>query len=174
MATYHALWIGCKPFRAKKYFVNQSMILVQFCLLNPNMVTKMVNSKVKGSWAALKISSPVLVYYSWDVKHAQYAYNMTGNWFSDLMKQKIFEYAHTKFEIRGYLKMRRRNLNFKWKFEIVIRFRVEWYIMMMGFICLCPRINWIRDCVGVESKFQWKLLHMSLNQLTLYTLRREI
>ena len=36
-----------------------------------------------------------------------------------------------------YLKMRGRNQNSEWKFELVIKFRVEWYIMVIGFTLSC-------------------------------------
>ena len=87
------------------------------------------------------------------------------------MEQKFSKSAHAKFENREYLKMRGRNPNFEFKFEIFIKFRVEWYIMIIGFICSCTSFNWIQDCVGVESKFLWKLLLQALNLLLLYTLR---
>ena len=90
------------------------------------------------------------------------------------MGQKIFESAHAKFENQRYLKMRGRNQNFEWKFELVIKFRVEWYIVIIGFICSCQIFNQIQDCVGVEPQFPWKLLQTPLNLLWIYIFWREI
>ena len=70
--------VGCKPFRAKKFF-NQSVILLQFCLLNPDMGPKMVNSEIKGSRAALKILKPISIYSYVNVQNTKYAYNMNQN-----------------------------------------------------------------------------------------------
>ena len=71
--------VGCKSFRAKNFFFNQNVILLQFGLLNPDMGPKMVNSEIKGSRAALKISKPISIYSYVNVQHTKYAYNMNQN-----------------------------------------------------------------------------------------------
>ena len=90
------------------------------------------------------------------------------------MGQKFFESAHAKFKNRRYLEMRGRNQNFEYKFEILIKFCVEWYIVIISVICSCQSPNQIQDCVGVEPHFYWKLLHMPVDLLSLYIFWREI
>ena len=51
------------------------------------------------------------------------------------MKEKNFNPPTQNFSNRENLKMRGLNLKFEFKFEICIKFRVEWYIMMIGFVC---------------------------------------
>ena len=76
------------------------------------------------------------------------------------MEKNFFDSAHAKFENLRYLKMRGRNQNYEWKFGTFIKFCVEWYIVIVGIICLCQKPNQIQDCVGAEPLFRWKVLHM--------------
>ena len=51
--------------------------------------------------------------------------------------KKILKFAHAKFLTLEFLKNAWAKINFDTKFELSIKFRVEWYIMVWG-ICDLP------------------------------------
>ena len=117
-------------------------------------VSNWSNRELRVARSAFKIPNPISKTIFTSIKHAEYAYILTQNKIFDLMRQKFFDSAHAKFKNQRYLKMRGRNQNFEWKFELVIKFRVEWYIMIVGLIDTWRSFQWILLFTPTQSWFQ--------------------
>ena len=105
----------------------------------------------------------------------RYGYISNQNFTADSKQFKIFESAHANFLNVIFSKMRRQKYFFDFRFEISVKFRVEWCIRLYDSYLICQySLYFVYIHAYANTNSRESVGKFEMNHIVLYIIRREI